>query len=147
MRQKSHGPGRPGLSFLAALNAAVVVSLLTACAGLGKAPEERVSERAQTRWDLLLSDQLEAAYAYLSPGYRSGLSLRNYQRKLLTQDVRWTGAEVIESNCSSDTCKIRISIDYGVYGALPGVSKMQSRRDIEEDWVLVDREWYFLPGN
>ena len=119
---------------------------IAGCASVGKSPDEIVSQRAQERWDLILGGDIEGAYQYLSPGYRSGVSLQDYMKRLLSRKVKWTGAAVDESNCSSNSCKVKISVEYSVYGALPGVSRMDSSRKSTEDWLLVHRKWYFLPA-
>lgn len=121
--------------------------LLAACATTGDSPEGAVAERAQARWDTLLAEDIEGAYAYLSPGYRSGYSLLDYYRKLGSMRVKWTDAQVKESNCSESSCKIQISVDYVAYGAVPGVQAFPSTTLVEEDWVQAGGEWYLLPGN
>ena len=58
---------------------------LGGCAGHlggGASPEDRVRERAQQRWDLLLSGDLNGAYQLLSPGQRSTMSSLEYQRRV-----------------------------------------------------------------
>lgn len=135
------GQSSPAVGALVALT----VLFLSACAGMGAPPEEVVMERAQERMEYVLAEDYQAAYAFLSPGYRSGLSVNDYQKKMLTRRVQWNDAQVLQSECSSNTCKVKISVGYSVYGLVPGVRKMESQREIEEDWILVDGSWYFLP--
>lgn len=119
--------------------------LLSACAGFGKPAEQQVQERAQDRWDRLVAGDIEGAYAYLSPGYRSGTSLTSYQKKLLTQKVQWTGATASEGDCSEDVCNVRISINFAVYGAVPGMSQFNSKSSATESWVKTGGQWYYIP--
>lgn len=132
------------------LNRSIVVllalSMLTACATTGSSPEERVATRAQARWDMLLAKDIEGAYAHFSPGYRSSFTLLDYYRKLAAMRIKWTGAEVRESNCSGDSCKVRIYVDYIAIGAVPGVKEFRSGSFVNEDWVLSGDEWYLLPA-
>jgi hypothetical protein len=107
--------------------------------------EDSIEKRAMGRWDALLSEDVEAAYAFLSPGYRSSVSLTQYHRSLLLTKVRWTGAKYIESDCEETVCSVKISLDFTVYGALPGVSSFESKQTIKESWVLVDGSWYLVP--
>ena len=118
--------------------------LLSACATTMK-PEDSIEKRAMGRWDALLSEDVETAYAFLSPGYRSSVSLTQYHRSLLLTKVRWTGAKYIESDCDETVCNVKISLDFTVYGALPGVSSFESKQTIKESWVLVDGSWYLVP--
>ena len=106
---------------------------------------ESIEERASGRWDVLLSGDMTSAYEYLSPGYRSSVSLEQYQRSLLTRQVGWDSADYIESDCTEDSCKVKISIGYTVRGALPGVKEYKGVQKIIESWVRVDGVWYLEP--
>lgn len=106
---------------------------------------ESIEERATARWDVLLSGDMTAAYEYLSPGYRSSVSLEQYQRSLLTRQVGWDSADYIESECVEDSCKVKISIGYSVRGALPGVKEFKGVQKVEESWVSVNGVWYLVP--
>ena len=97
------------------------------------------------RWDALLSDDLAGAYEYLSPGFRSSVSSLQYQRSLLLKRVSWAGARYIESECAETICKVSISLDYALYGALPGVKSFEGTQVIEESWLLIDGHWYLIP--
>ena len=99
------------------------------------------------RWDALFNKDIEAAYEYLSPGYRSSVSLLQYHRALLLSKIRWTGANYIEGDCEETVCNVKIILDFTVYGAVPGVKSFPSKQSIEESWVLVDGSWYLVPKN
>ena len=118
--------------------------LLSACATSMKSGD-KIEKRAMGRWDALLSEDVEAAYEYLSPGYRSSVSLTQYHRSLLLSKVKWTGAKYIESDCEETVCNVKILLDFTVYGALPGVKSLESKQTIEESWVLVNSSWYLVP--
>ena len=118
--------------------------LLSACATSMKSGGN-IEKRAMGRWDALLSEDVEAAYEYLSPGYRSSVSLTQYHRSLLLSKVKWTGAKYIESDCEETVCNVKISLDFTIYGALPGVKSFESKQTIEESWVLVNGFWYLVP--
>ena len=118
--------------------------LLFACTTT-QSTESSIEERVMGRWDTIFSGDLATAYSYLSPGTRSSISSLQYQRTILTQRVAWTGARYIGSECQEPTCKVKVSIDYVVYGALPGVKSFKGAKDIEESWVLIDGTWYMVP--
>lgn len=118
--------------------------LLSACATSMKSGGN-IENRAMGRWDALFSEDVEAAYEYLSPGYRSSVSLTQYHRSLLLSKVKWTGAKYIESDCEETVCNVKILLDFTVYGALPGVKSIESKQTIEESWVLVNSSWYLVP--
>lgn len=118
--------------------------LLSACATTART-ENVIEERAMARWETLLSGDLAAAWEYLSPGYRSSVSSEQYRQSVLIKRVKWTGARYIESDCIETTCKVKISIDYALYGAIPGVQSFTGTQAIEESWLLVDGKWYLVP--
>ncbi len=122
----------------------VAILLLSACAAT--VPTERViEERAMARWNALLSNDFAGAYEYLSPGYRSSVSSLQYQRALLLKRVRWDDAQYIESDCIETTCKVKISLNYTVYGAVPGLKSFNGTQRIEESWLRVGGKWYLVP--
>lgn len=126
--------------------ALMLAGALAGCATMApQSAEEAVLERAQERLDLLLAEDLAGAYEYLSPGYRSGVTLPAYQREVLTRPVRWTSAQAIESDCSEDVCNVRITLEFEVYGAVPGMTRFKSPGSSEERWLRIDGQWYFVP--
>lgn len=120
--------------------------LLSACATTIPT-EQIIEERATARWNAVLSDDLAGAYEFLTPGYRSSVSSVQYQRLMLLKQVEWTDARYIESECTETTCKVKISIDYALHSAVPGVKKFRGTQTAEESWLMVDGNWYFVPKN
>jgi hypothetical protein len=118
--------------------------LLSACATTTRT-EKSIEKRATERWNAVLSEDLTGAYEYLSPGYRSSVTLNQYMRSILLMRVKWTGARYVKSVCTETTCKVEISIDYVLYGVLPGVSSFNGTQIVQENWVLSDGVWYFVP--
>jgi hypothetical protein len=120
--------------------------LLAACAATQKSPEEVVETRAAQRLSAMLAEDYATDYEFLSPGYRSGVTLAQHQRDMALRKVRWTDASVAGSECSGDVCKVRISIKYEVYGAVPGMSRFESLGAAEEDWIYTAGDWYLVPA-
>ncbi len=134
------GAGRTALGIATVLG----LLLLAACASM-KPAEQVVGERAVARWDALIKGDYAAAYQYLSPGFRSSVSAEQYEKSFIYKKIKWTSAKLIESNCAEKTCKVRISLGYTAYGALPGVKTFSSKEPIDESWVLSHGSWYILP--
>ena len=124
----------------------LAVASLVACAGAQKSPEETVESRAADRLESVLAEDYAADYEFLSPGYRSGVTLAQHQRNMALRKVRWLDAAVAGSECSGDVCKVRISIEYEVYGAVPGMTRFKSRGAAEEDWIYTAGDWYLVPA-
>jgi hypothetical protein len=118
--------------------------LLSGCA-TSVSKESQIEERATARWDALLSGDMITAYEYLSPGYRSSVSLNQYQRSLLSRQLSWTNASYNGSECTEVSCKVKISLNYVVRGAIPGIKEFKGTQNVAESWVSVDRVWYLVP--
>jgi len=118
--------------------------LLSGCA-TSVSKESQIEERATARWDALLSGDVVTAYEYLSPGYRSSVSLNQYQRSMLLRQVGWTNASYKGSECTEVSCKVKISLNYVVRGAIPGVKEFKGTQNVAESWVSVDGVWYLVP--
>jgi len=129
---------------LTALAAICAALLLSACAATGK-KTETIEERVNGRWAALLGNDIEGAYKYLTPGYRTSVSLQQYQRTLENRRVKWTSAKYVKSNCDESTCAVQVNVGFTVSGALPGVKSMSSSQYTDETWVLVDGKWYMVP--
>ena len=129
---------------IAALGMVFCAIGLAACTAV-VSTESRIEERAMARWDTLLSGNLADAYQFLSPGIRSSVSSLDYQRSILSQQVQWTSADYIESDCEDKTCNVKISLGFRVFSALPGVKSFEDTDIVNESWILVDGEWYFVP--
>jgi hypothetical protein len=120
--------------------------LLSACAtSTSMSPESQVEERATARWEAFFSGDLAGAYEYLTPAYRTSVSSLAYQRSVLLKRVARTSAKYVESACEESLCKVKFDVGFTVSGALPGVKSYKGTQKIEESWVLIDGQWYFVP--
>lgn len=127
----------------------VLSALVAGCATSNGAQNQPVSleDRAQARWDHLLANQSAEAYQYLSPGYRSSVSLGAYQNQIAQKKVNWTGAQVLDSECSELSCKVRVMLNYRLFGAVPGVQQFDGKQLVTESWVNSDGQWWHIPPN
>jgi hypothetical protein len=114
-----------------------VLAVLAACAGIGtQAPEEAVRERAQARWDALLSGDFHAAYEYLSPGSRSVETEKSYIAEL--RKGFWKSAKVQKVQCrGNEACDAEVTVEYEYQG-------MRTRTPVRESWVRERSEWWYV---
>ena len=126
--------------------ALLCVSALAACATTGQDTRDQlIPQRAQARWDALLSADYAAAYAYASPGYRSSNSLADFEIEVRSRRVQYTAAEYREHRCEEAVCTVKVSVDYRVVRPVAGVPEWKSSSVVEERWVYSAGEWWFLP--
>jgi hypothetical protein len=123
----------------------LAVMLLSACATTTASREDVIKERAQARWDALLSRDYASAYALHSPGYRSAATVVDFEISMRTRRIRYTSAEYLEQNCVENTCTVRFRVGYQVNSPVPGVNVWNGFDVITDQWVKVDGEWWYLP--
>jgi hypothetical protein len=130
------------LSFILAL------AVLTACATSSGATKSKdpFPERAQARWDALLSGDIETAYSFLSPGYRSTMGVVDYGITVRTRKVKWISSEYIEHSCEESRCLVKFKIGFRVIQPVPGMDTWDSFNVRDETWVKTNGEWWYLPG-
>ena len=125
----------------------LAVITLTACATQPQTQDDYVVERAQERRDLLLAGDLETAYTFFSPGYRSTHSLIDFGVQERTRRLQYTSAKYLSHDCQDSRCLITFELGYRVAAPVPGVSYFDGTSKVEETWVRTDNEWWYLPIN
>lgn len=123
---------------------ALVTLLLGACAGTSPAGDPLL-ERAQLRWESILSRDLDTAYSLYSPGYRSKHSRVDFEIELRTKRVTWTSAEYIDRECSENRCLVNFNVGYTVKRPVPGLEEFKSSSMIEDTWIKTRGEWWYVP--
>lgn len=134
-----------------ARGARVVLALLTAslilagCASVPANKDQPVIDRAQARWDAIIAGDLESAYTYYSPGYRSANTLIDFGVSERMKKVAYTSAEYLEHECEDSRCRIRFDIGYRVIKPVPGMNVYESKTAIEDVWIRTSGQWWYLP--
>lgn len=123
----------------------LLLALLSACATVAPTQDEIIAERAQARWDALEAKDFAKAYSYYSPAYRSKSTAVDLEIKVRMQRVKWLGAKYVNHTCSGDVCTVEVDLRYQVAKPVPGVSSWGSVNRIEEQWIKVDGQWWFVP--
>ncbi len=121
-------------------------AILAGCAGLpggglsASSPaaekEAAVRERADARWKALLAGDLDAAYAFLSPGSREVTPLVLYKVKVKVGSFR--EAKVDSVQCEAESCQVKIWLTYD-HRVMKGVTT-----PVEETWVLDRGQFWFV---
>jgi hypothetical protein len=120
--------------------------LLTLAACAATAPKtDPVVERAQARWNAVIAGDLETAYSYFSPGYRSTTSLIDYGVTIRTRPVKWTSAAYKDHTCEESRCTVRFDIGFRVQKPVPGVNVYDGSEVVEDTWVRTEGQWWYLP--
>jgi hypothetical protein len=126
--------------------AALAVLLLSACAATGPQTPP-VVDRAQERWDALIAGDLEKAYTYYSPGYRSSTSLIDFGVSIRTRRVQWTSATYKDHSCEGERCIVRFDIGFRVPRPVPGLDVFDGKDVAEDTWIRSQGQWWYVPNN
>lgn len=120
--------------------ASLLVVMFAGCASpVSQTPEGAVKARATARWQLLLKGDLDKAYQYESPSFRSITSLESFKGRL-SGKVQWVGAEVVDTKCEVQKCNAKVRIDAKVF--LAGRNGSTISTHVDEPWVLEDNQWW-----
>ena len=124
----------------------LAVMLLSACATTSSSsPEDIVKQRAQARWDALLSRDYAGAYALYSPGFRSTATVVDFEINIRMRRIAYTSATYQGQNCDENTCTVTFQVGYRVGTPVPGVGVWDGFQDINDQWVKTGGEWWYLP--
>lgn len=127
------------IASVASLLLAATLVLAAGCAvqAVDSRPDaEVVKERAQARWDALVSGDWAKAYGYLSPVSRSTTTLQQYEGGL--KKGFWKQAQVETVDCSSGTlCEVHASIEYEYQGR-------RTKSPLRESWLKEGSTWWYV---
>jgi hypothetical protein len=124
-----------------------LVPLLISCKGAQapeKAPEEVVREKAAARWEAVLGKDYDAAYSFLSPGFRSRETAEKYRGRFVEGKAEWKQAEVVGVTCEEESCVVMVDAKY-LFAGVPPFPPMEVETQEEEQWVFTQGEWWHVP--
>jgi len=145
LRRRAHAIRRAGVPALA-LAALIALAGCASTAQKSSNARDPVVQRAEARWAALLSDDLETAYSFYSPGYRSATSLIDFGVSMRLRKVTWTGATYRAHECQEDRCTVTFIVDYRVRKAVPGLDEYDGKSEDDETWVKTGGEWWYVPN-
>jgi len=119
----------------------IITFLMIAACSDPATPEQQVAERALERWQAIIDNDLESAYAFLSPAYRQAVPLTMYQGRL-GQNVAWRDAEVKSVSCATDACDVALQISYRYN--MPNFEKLENSRLFKEKWIRIEDDWWYF---
>jgi len=101
--------------------------------------QELVRQRANSRWELIVKDDLDAAYAYMSVGSKSTTSLEKY--KSTGRRGQFRQGKVDTVTCDGDACLAKVFVTYD-HPKMKGVTT-----PIMESWIIDGGQaWYVFGG-
>ncbi len=106
---------------------------------------EVVKERAQARWDALVDQEFAAAWDYYTPGYRQMTERDAFDADMDARPVQWNAASVISAECDEEAskCEVLTEVTYQPTGGPKEMRSVEVTRDLEEEWLLMDGQWWY----
>lgn len=137
-----------GLLVASALAASVLAGCAAPGVGTSAAPavtvpakaEDVVRARAQERWDLLLAEKYDGAYAYITPAYRALNTAKDYRNRF-SAGAQWVSAKVQSVECAMpERCTVQTAVETlvvarGFNGPIKTI--------ITETWLPEDGQWWY----
>lgn len=128
----------------------IAATLLAACAvtpsdsdGWRDSQTPVLKSRVEARWNHLIQGEVEKAYTYLSPEYRSVVTLQQYRGKY-GRAVEWRVAHADHVSYDSPTvASVSVEVTYRV--GLPGArgEVVESKKILTEKWLYKDGGWWY----
>ena len=94
--------------------------------------------RALSRWDLLIKDDMDAAYAYLSPGSRETTSLEKFKNNFRRGAFREARVDTV--TCDGDACVARMYVTYD-HPKMKGITT-----PVAESWIIDGGQAWLVYG-
>ena len=110
---------------------------LAGCASVDSRPDpEALKERAQARWNALVSGDLRKAYGFLSPTTRAAMTPEAYAGGV--RKGFWKSVTVDNVQCESATvCDAHLTVEYAHLGRT-------TKTPMKETWIKDGSTWWFV---
>lgn len=109
-----------------------------AAAAKPEAREALVTRRATERWNLLIKDDLDGAYQYMSPGSRETTTLDRY--KLNTRRNAFREIKINSVTCDGDACTVKLMLTYD-HQKMRGIVT-----PVTESWIVDGAQAWYVYG-
>jgi len=105
-----------------------------------------LEQRVTAKWDALIRKDFVTAYSFTSPEYRKLFSLNAFKGGFGNK-AAWRRGEVVNVDFKGDdAATVGINI-YFVYHPPQAEQALDMQTYVQESWVLVDGQWWYLVKN
>lgn len=107
--------------------------------------EEALRARSTSRWEGLISGDMQRAYLHATPAYRATYDLVHYENQYARQITRESVDVHAVTIDPEDPAKAEVVIllHYSTSGFQPGTRLQLTSRNVES-WVKEDGQWWFI---
>lgn len=102
-----------------------------------------LKQRAEARWAALIKGDIDAAYGFTTPAYRSVVSAQQHRGKY-GRVAGWRLARVLDVSYD-DPAVATVSVEVTYRAVLPGSGgeAVETQKLNSEKWIYKDREWWY----
>lgn len=105
-----------------------------------------LTQRVAAKWDALIHKDFLTAYSFTSPGYRKLFSLDAFKSSFGNK-VTWRRVEVVDVDFKdNDAAVVGINLHF-VYHSSQVERVFDLQTYVQEPWVLVDGQWWYVVKN
>jgi hypothetical protein len=121
-------------------------ALAAGCAAMGgltadtpaAAKEAAVGKRAEERWQAVIRQDFEGAYAYFSPASREVISLGAFTARMSRFQYRTAKTDKVE--CEAEVCKVSLTLTYD----FPPMRMTNVPNLLQESWIIERGQAWFV---
>ena len=102
-----------------------------------------LKQRVVAKWDALIRKDFATAYSFTSPAYRKLYSKDSFKGKFGSK-AAWQRIEVVDVNFKGDdAATVGINLHF-VYYDSQAKKPLDMKTYVQEPWVRVDGQWWYL---
>lgn len=112
---------------------------------------EDLEASVNSRWQAIIGADLNKAYSYYSPGYKSVESLESFKVRISRAqlNIKWSQATFKGAECAEEgVCEVKVEVVYSFKfpkRSLGGVDNVPTQ--LTEQWIKVDGKWHHVPNS
>ncbi len=109
---------------------------------------EQLIEIQAVEWlKAVVAKDWPATYQFTSPGYRSGTSEAQHERRMGLREVKWQGGELLNVTCEVEVCTAEFRVVYMVSRPMRGIPEFEGFQILEKLWINLDGQWWLSNSN
>ncbi len=130
---------------VAATLATIATVFLGGCATVYRpgSPEAIVKEKANARWDSMITRDFATAYKFTAPSFRAVSSAERFRNKFEGAAVNWVDAKVVKVECEPEKCNVTLQVS--AYVPMLRDMKEPVSTAVDEVWIKEDGDWWLFP--
>lgn len=120
-----------------------IISILTGCVDSEK---NKLDNRVLDYWNNKINKDYEAAYDFLSPGWKSNEEREAYANRMKSSTIQWKTVKIVNKKCSETyLCNVAVEIQYEYLFKESMGKKVLMPSTLKENWLMQDNNWYHVP--